>query len=130
MFQIEILAISTCNGNMLINFCLCSEPLSRHKNFFVSLLSTFSLKSSESQNFWKREISFSDSPSLWTQKLYQKSKEIQFPIKLILQFSYFPSCTTLFLNAIPQPTALGLQTGRYGSARQEIRKLKNNHKAK
>ena len=47
-----------------------------------------------------------------------------------VQFSYLPSCTTLALTAIPHPTALGLQTGRHGSARQEIRKLKNNRKGK
>ena len=41
---------------------------------------------------------------------------------------YLPSCTTLALIAIPQPKAS--QTGRHGIARQEIRKLKNNHKGK
>ena len=39
-----------------------------------------------------------------------------------------PSCTTLAVIAFPPPMASGLQTGMQGSARQEIRKLKNNHK--
>ena len=36
----------------------------------------------------------------------------------------------LALIEIPWPTALSLQTGGHSSARQEIRKLKNNHKGK
>ena len=50
--------------------------------------------------------------------------------KRTFQFSYLPSCTTLAFIAIPRAMVLGFQTGRHGSARQEIRKLKNNLKGK
>ena len=65
----------------------------------------------------------------WEEMFRIISKNL-FPIKVIIQFSYLPSCNNLALIAIPWPMASGLQTGGHISARQEIRKLKKNHKGK